>query len=436
MIRGIRLEGKKEATLLVWTLKRFDPPSKVRLFLKQSENSFAVPCVAAGDKVKAGEKIADPSNANSVAVHASLSGTITAVETFQHPVLGRAEAIEIESDKQDHKIPGLGAERRGWEQLAAEDLRNLYQESGLVELTLEMTPLHLKTEKSVKKLVLNACEPEPYLTSEHALMMSHPVEILKGVEILRRSLGAEEIVIITQDNKVEVAELLKSKIYFLKWKHVEVRVIPSVYPAGTSSMLQRVLNAEMPSFEIFNVATAFAVYEAIVLQKPLIERAMTVGGECLIEPKNVWARLGTDFEMLTKYAKNFLRQPGKVVLNGPMAGQAIESLQGSLIPGIQGLLALAEETVQEGQTESCIRSGRCIEVCPVEISPVMISLAAEQNLFEMAADYGAALCIACGNCTYICPSKRPMADLIRYAAKGPQKKTPPVRRKKKVLSPS
>jgi Na+-translocating ferredoxin:NAD+ oxidoreductase subunit C len=436
VIRGIRLEGKKEATLLVWTLKRFDAPAKVRIFLKYSEHCFALPIVQIGDKVKSGEKIAKPANPQSVPIHASMSGTITAIETFPHPVFGKAEAVEIETDKQDHKAPHLGTERRGWDQLSAEEVRSLFQDSGLVDLNPEMEPLHLKTEKPVQKLIINACEAEPYLTSEHALLMSHPVEILKGVELLRKAAGAESVTIVTQDNKVEAAELLKSKIYFLKWKHVEVRVIPSVYPAGTDKMLRRMLSAETPSYEIFNVATAYAVYEAVALQKPLIERALTLGGECFIEPKNVWARVGTEFETLTRYAKNFLRPAGKMVMNGPMAGQALEHLKYSLTAGMQGLLALPEETVREGMTESCIRSGRCVEVCPVEISPVMIALAAEKDWFEVSTQYGADACIECGNCTYICPSKKPLVELIRYAKGRNSKEFKSVRRQKKQLQGS
>ena len=392
-MQGIRLEGKKDATTLVWTLKRFDPPPKVCIPIN------GAPLVRVGDKVKTGQKIAEPTDSQSVSVHASLSGNITAIDIFPHPFLGRSQAIEIESDKQDQKIPGFGTERPAWQRLGPEELLTLFQDSGLVDLDLETTPVHLKALPA-PKLILNACEPEPYLTCEHALMMSHPLEILKGAEILRKAAGAEEVVIVTQDDKREAAEILKSKIYFLKWPHVQVQMTPSIYPA---------------QFEAFNIATAFAVYEAVVLQKPFIERAVTVGGECLIEPKNVWARMGTDFETLIKYARGFLRQPGKVLAGGPMTGAAQNSLAAAVTPGLPGLLALPEELVKPEQVEPCIRCGLCAAACPVDISPAMITLAAEQDLFELAKDYGAEACIECGNCTYVCPSKRPMLELVQYA---------------------
>jgi electron transport complex protein RnfC len=427
VIRGIRLEGKKDATLLVWTLKRFDPPAQVRIPIGNNLTS-----VNPGDKVKAGDLIAEPANAQSVAVHASISGTVTAVRSSSHPFFDSAEAVEIESDKQDLKCDGFGTERAGWDKLSSEELLSLFQSHGLVNLGAEMVPVHVKAAAQVSKLIINACEPEPYLTCEHALMMSHPVEILKGAEILRKAMGAEQVLIVTQDNKTEAAELLKSKIYFQKWKHFEVQIIPSVYPAGTDPMLRRQFGHE--PIEIFNAATAYAVHEAVVFQKPLIERPVTVGGECFIEPKNVWARLGTEFETLVKYARGFLRQPGKVVAGGPMTGKAQGNLKASLVPGLPGLLALPEETVKEEETHSCIRSGRCVEVCPVEISPVMITLAAERGLFQMAAEYGADACIQCGNCTYICPTKRPMAEWLRMAQRPPAKAPRLARRvKKKIL---
>lgn len=396
--RGIRLEGKKEATILVWTLKRFDPPAKVRI-------TADVPIVSLGDKVKTGQKISEPSDLQSVARHASISGTVTAMDS---------DAIEIESDKLDQKIASFGAERQGWDQLGPEALRSLFQDFGLVDLDAGMTPVHLKTAPKVQTLVLNACEPEPYLTSEHALMMGHPLEILKGAEILRKALGAQEIILLTQENKLEVAELFKSKIFFLKWNHARVEVIPNIYPPHFS----------YPDAITFNVATAFAVYEAIVFQKPLIERAMTVGGECLIEPKNVWARMGTEFDVLIKYAKGFLRQPGKIIWGGPMAGRALENLQTTVTPGMQGLLALPEELVKPEQVEPCIRCSKCVDACPVDISPALITLAAEQEQFALAMDYGAETCIECGNCSYVCPSKRPMVELIQYARNQNRRREP------------
>lgn len=411
MIQGIRLEGKKEATLLVWTLKRLDPPKKVRIPLRQSADVFSKARVSPGDKIRTGEVLADPANPQSVFIHSSVTGTVTAITLVPHPFLGAVEAVEIETALHEQKTVEFGIERKQWEQLSSEELLKLFQESGLLDMEPDMTPVHALASRKVKTLILNACEPEPYQTCEHALMMSHSPEILKGGEILRKACGAERLLVVIQDDKLEVAETIKSKIFLSKWKHVEIEIVPTLYPHGKESMIRRKYAKESAS--IFNVATAYAVYEAVVNQKPFIERVVTVGGECVLEPKNIWARVGMDFEAAIKSGKGFLRPPGKVIMGGPMAGIAQENLEAPVTAGVQAVLALPEELTRPRTEESCIRSGECVTVCPVEIHPAFITLAVEQGQMDLARDYGVDACIECGNCTYICPSKRPMADLLR-----------------------
>ena len=423
MRHGLRLDWKKEATLLAWTLRRSAPPSKVRIFLNLPAAPASRPCVETGESVRVGQTIARPGGPHSVAVHASISGVVSAIQKFLHPYGGEAEAIEIQSDSKDEKMPGLGEERKNWESLEPEELKKIFQECGLVQMRESMVPLHVKAGrgKKSKTLILNGCESEPYVTSAHALMMSHPVEILKGAEIFRKALSAERVHFVIEDNKLEVAELLQSKVYFLKWKHFDTSILPALYPQDNEKVLGRRFSAggrqaggEAP--EILDVTSAFAVWEAVARQKPLYERPLTVGGECVIEPKNFWARNGTPLEALFKNAKGLLRQPEKVILGGPMRGHLQKLLDIPILKGTTALLALPREITGTGEEEPCIRCGRCVEACPVEISPVMITLAAERNLFELAKEYGAGECTECGNCGFVCPSRRPMLELIRRAA--------------------
>ncbi len=423
---GIRLELKKEATLTSWTIRRPPPPVRVRIPLQQCQEGPSVPLVKVGDEVRLGQKIAAPENSSSVALHASISGKVTAISAFDAG-LESARAIEIESSGAEEKAGGMGTERTGWERLSASELLTQFQDFGLVSLAPGMASLHRKfSSGKIRRhtLVLNGCESEPYLTSEHALMMSHPVEIVKGAELLRRALQAERIILALEDNKLEAGELLKSKIYFLKWKQVEVKIFPSFFPQQAEPLLLRSLLktdssslAAHPSGFLFeNIATAFAVFEAVALQKPLVERAVTVGGECVVEPKNLWLRIGTRFEDALKLCRGLLREPRKVIRGGPMTGEAESHLGVPVVKGTQAILALPKEVARPVEIQPCIRCGRCLEACPVEISPAMITLAAERNLWEVAEDYGIRHCIACGNCAYVCPSKRPMVELIRYAS--------------------
>ncbi len=404
---GLRLEGKKEATLTPWTIHRPSPPRRVLL------PGLATWCQAPR-LARLGEKIGE--TREGIPVHASISGEVRETDG----------GVEIVSDGREESLPEIGHERPGWDSLPPTDLQEIIRSSGAAPLG-QNCPLENRfagtgspepdrqNRIAVDTVILNGCESEPYLTSDHALMMSHPLEILKGGEILRRALGAKEVVVATEENKEEVAELLRSKIFFQRGSHLRVEVLPSRYPQGHPSLLTESLELDAP---VFGISEAFAVYEAVVLQKPFYERVVTLSGECLAQPKNVWLRVGTMVDEAVKSARGFLREPGKVVLGGPMTGIEISDLKTPIDRSTPGILALGREVLDFNRVEPCIRCGRCVEACPVSISPALISLAVEKELFELAEEYGAPHCIGCGNCAYVCPAKRPMVQLIQRARTG------------------
>ncbi|MBI3312746.1 MAG: RnfABCDGE type electron transport complex subunit C [Candidatus Omnitrophica bacterium] len=433
---GLRLNAKKESTLIAWTIARPRSPQKVRIPLMAANMPAATALVKVGDRVRLGEKIARPDHPDGVAVHASLSGEITAIRSFSHPIRKTSPAIEITNDGRD-EIVETGASKPNWEKLSREEMFSLFQDSGIVDLGESNVPVHVKIRKALEgggkihTLILNGCESEPYLSSDHALMMSHPVEILKGAEVLRHILGAAQVLIALEDNKLEPAELLKSKIYFLKWKNFDTTILPTCYPQEDESWLvpSVLLNHSLQPSDntlVFSVATAFAVYEAVFLQKPFYEKALTVGGECVIEPKNIWVRIGTSFSDCVKNARGLLREPGRVIMGGPMRGVAQSSLEIPVTAGTRAILALPKELIEErnaADIEPCIRCGRCLEVCPAEISPAQITLAVEKNLFEFIEEEDVKLCTECGLCSYVCPAHRPMTELMREAKTNKQIET-------------
>ncbi|MBN1689347.1 MAG: RnfABCDGE type electron transport complex subunit C [Candidatus Omnitrophica bacterium] len=424
---GICLEGKKEASLISWAIGRISLAERVRIPLTNSLRERVEPMIEIGEDVGLGQKIAVPASVDSVSVHASISGRITDIRDFPYPLGGMRTAIEITAHEENRREFYQPIEREDWNNLSREEILKICQELGLVDLVPEMHPLHKKILKVGEKssfLIINACESEPYITTNHALLMSHPVEVLKGAEILRKTLGAERVLLALEDHQLEVAELIKSKIYFLRWKNYEVKLFRARYPQGNPSILASdILKAKFEGSgkfaeieaPVFDAATLYALYEAVVYQKPLIERPVTIGGGCTVESRNVWLPIGASFQDVLRKCRGLLREPGKLLMGGPMRGFAQQSYEVPVLKGTQAILALPREVVKKGKEGPCIRCNRCVEACPVEISPVLVATASEFGDFDLARTYGAEQCIECGNCSYICPAKRPMLDWIRAA---------------------
>jgi len=414
---GLRLERKKDASLLNWNLKRPLSPAKVRVVIP----SGSLPCVAEHESVQTGMKIAASQTTDGVAVHASMPGVIGKIERVSDASGGSSLTVEIRRQGEPRPAPANFTEtRKGWEQIPAAELPEIFRQAGLVTTDAAMEPVHAKLRRhsGVRTIVVNVCEPEPYITCEQILTQSHPVEILRGAELLKKAACAARIVFAVEECNSEVIELLKSKIYFLKWDYAEVRSVPARYPQGLESLLlEEWFGEKKDEAVIFPASTAFAVYEAVAHQKPFYERVVTVGGECVVEPRSLWLPLGISFQDAIQTCKGVMREPRKVILGGPMAGTAQSDLAVPVTAGTAAILALPKEIAKEEVPEPCLRCKRCVDTCPVAVSPAMITLAAEQKEYEIAQAWGASRCIECGNCAYVCPSKRPMLALI-HAAKS------------------
>ena len=425
MIGGISLEDKKEASITEWSIRKPLPAQKVYIPLQEAAGASLKCTVHLNQRVAVGDKIADASDPQSVPLYSGVDGQVTDFVEVDLPQGRRSRAVEIKTSGYDAPPKHWERSQQDWKQLSRSKLLAVFRERGLVELNASMMPLHTKIKQASKRtslLIVNACESEPYLTAEYALMMSYPNEILKGAEVLRQAVDAERVLIVTENNKLEAAELLQSKRFLRKLDHFDVKIVKSRYPQGSPvSLLRDFAGYDLRDWAegfgapaiIFDVATIFAVYEAVFLDKPLFERVVTIGGECIAESHNVWFPFGTYVKDAMKVCRGLLRAPRKIVLGGPMRGMSIPHENVPIQAGTQGVLALPKEVATEEKTRACIRCGLCVEVCPVAISPVMITLAAERDEMDLAREYGAEHCIECGNCTYICPSKRPMLDLIR-----------------------
>ena len=410
---GIRLERKKDASLLNWNLKRPYPPEKIRIPIPPS----AWPCIRVGEIVQTGQKIAEPQGPEGVSIHTGMSGVVEKIAVFPNATGTESRMIEIRK-RGEPKVPSPAETRKEWEQIPAEELLRIFQHSGLVTTDPLMEPVYAKLGRhaGARTIIINGCEPEPYITCEQVLTTSHPLEILKGAELLKKAIGAEKILFAFESCNLEMVELIKSKIYFLKWEHTEVRTVPALYPQGLECTL---LQAWFPGGEdkavVFPASTAFAVYEAVVQQKSFYERVVTVGGECVVEPRSLWLPVGISFHDAIHACKGVMREPQKILMGGPMAGTAQRTAEVPVMAGTNAILALSKEVAKEESEEPCIRCNLCVDHCPVSLSPVMITLAAERKEFAIAEEWNVTDCVECGNCAYVCPSKRPMLKLIRMA---------------------
>ena len=439
MFRALKIDDKKAQSLVSWAIKRPRAPQSVIMPLRCGSEPAAEACVETGQHVRAGEKIADALAPGAVNRHAPFAGKVTRMGYLPHPVLGETPGIEIHGGDFPESFTSAGP---AVEVMAGNgrdrSLLPFFRDMGLVDLDAAMQPLHTKIAEArgsaLDVLMINGCDPEPYITSNHALAMSHALEILKGAEILRQAAGARHLVLAFQKNQMEAAEIVRSKIFFLRWEHAEVVIQPSAYPYGLNDLvLWHVLGTNARGAAaakhralVLNLATAFAVYEAVEQGKPLIERAVTIGGECVVEAKNVCVPLGTRLEEAFRFCGGLLRDPGRVLINGPMAGQAQTSLEVPVLPGTAALLALAKEITVIRETLPCDRCGLCVEICPSDLAPAGLVLAAERGEWQDARAAGIEHCIECGGCAFICPSRLPMAHFIHQAkaALGPVIRSP------------
>ncbi len=427
--RGLKLPGFKDETLVDRFLYVAHPPAIATIPLLQHKGAPAKPIVKTGDKVLLGQKIAASVGEDSVAVHASVSGEVIAIGPFPHPHLGVAEAIQIKNDGLE--MPASAAADKNPAKCVDDELMRIVEEAGLVDLNEEGEPLAAKLKKArasgIRTLIVNACESEPFITALHVMMVAKSSEIIRGILLAEKLSGATKVIVAIEDNKLDALEVLGSRLYGFNAKEIELKRLPVKYPQGHPAVLVSTLTgcsldkARDPLSQgalVLDMATCFALCEAVYSGKPLYERVITVSGQTIARPKNLLVRIGMSLENVLFECGGTLRSPLRVLTGGPMHGAAQAGLSAPITKQTSALLSLSAEVEYPGTPAPCIRCGACAEVCPAELEPAIITLAAEQGEFGIARDFHISQCIECGNCTYICPSKRPMASLLKYAKAG------------------
>jgi len=290
------------------------------------------------------------------------------------------------------------------------------------------TYIKLSPPKPVDTLIVNGAECEPYLTCDYRLMIEKTKEIMLGIESVAKCLGVKKVFIAIEDNKPEAVKLFEDAI---RNTHYAVRVLKSMYPqGGEKQLIKNVLGKEVPSgklpFDIgvvvHNVGTIFAIYEAVYLSKPLIERVVTVTGSGIENPKNVLARIGTPIKELIDFCGPQKEKPAKIIIGGPMMGIAQYTDEVPVIKSTTGVLLFNQQEAAIYEEEFCIRCGACVRECPVGLMPCLINLASEKESWVLTKNYGALDCIECGICSYVCPANRRLVQSIKRAKLEAMKK--------------
>jgi Na+-translocating ferredoxin:NAD+ oxidoreductase subunit C len=269
-------------------------------------------------------------------------------------------------------------------------------------------------------LIINGVECEPYLTSDHQLMMEKSEEILIGVTILMRALGVDKAMIGIENNKPDAIAKLSNLVE--KHKGISVHALEVKYPqGGEKQLIKALINREVPSGKlpidvgtvVHNTGTAFAVYEAVQKNKPLFERIVTITGKSLPNPGNFRVRIGSPVAMLIEAAGGMPENTGKIVNGGPMMGKALGSPEVPVVKGTSGIILFPENEAKRVEWKPCIRCSKCITVCAMGLQPYLLMSLAERSLLEKAEKEKITDCMECGSCSYVCPAGRPLLDYIR-----------------------
>ncbi|MDP2899205.1 MAG: electron transport complex subunit RsxC [bacterium] len=400
-------------------------PKLVRLPLQQHIGAPAKSVVEVGQHVKRGQLIAEAGGYVSAAVHASVSGKVTAIRPLPHPFGSKLPAIEIESDTWDTPLEetvSIG----DVESLTPDQIIEAVHRAGIVGMGGAAFPTHVKLKPpkgvTIHTLILNGAECEPYLTCDFRVMIERPDDVVAGARLLQKAVSAKRIVIGIEANKEEAIETMSEAAG--DFSDIAVESVEVKYPQGSELQLIKALaGIELPKsklpleagFVVQNVVTALAVFEAVTKGKPLYERVVTVSGDGVKEPGNFLVRLGTSFGELLEQAGAVAEDAAKVIMGGPMMGLAQHTYEVPVIKGTSGIVVFREEEVEIAEALACIRCARCETRCPAGLATARIGLAAEFGKFEIAEALKVMECIECGCCSYVCPSKRPMTHYMKAA---------------------
>lgn len=403
-------------------IKEFPVPKQVIIPFSQHTGKPATPLVKKRQEVKTGEKIGESAGFISAPIHSSVTGKIKGLETVLLPNGNSTLAAIIEVTGED-KFAEPTWPMKDISELTPEEVRQIAREAGIVGLGGAVFPTSVKIsppkEYPIDSVIVNGSECEPYLTSDHRLMVEHAEEIFHAAELLRNTVGASRGYIAIEDNKPDAIEAFEKVVNGVEgWEVVSLK---TRYPQGAEkSLIKVILNREVPmgglpfhvGALVQNVGTLFALYEAATKGIPLIKRVVTVTGDGVSEPSNFMVRIGTSAREVLEAAGADLENAEKVIFGGPMMGISVKSVDIPVIKSTSGILVM--RSARKPKVYPCLYCGRCVVACPLHITPTRLVKYIEAGMWDQAKEFGLFNCMECGCCSYVCPSNIPLVHWIKY----------------------
>lgn len=411
------------------------PGKELAYLVSQHIGAPAKPIVKKGDRVLAGQMIAEAGGFVSAPVYASVSGVVKGIEKRLTATGGYCDAIIVENDEVYESV--AFEETKDITQLSKDEICGKIQKAGIVGMGGAGFPTHVKLSpkepEKIKYILVNGAECEPYLTSDYRIMLEQPEKLVGGLKVILQLFDGAKGYICIEDNKPEgiakLQELVEGEA------NIEVQPLKTKYPQGAERMLIYAVTGETINSSMLpadagcivdNVDTVVSIYEAVAEGKPLMQRIVTVTGDGVNTPSNFRAPVGMDFQELLDAAGGFKEQPEKIIAGGPMMGFALFDLNIPTTKTTSALLCLTKDEVAEFAESPCINCGRCVEACPELLVPSRLAKFANNGLSDMFEKWNGMECVECGSCSFICPAKRQLAQSIKT-----MKKTIIAERKKK-----
>ena len=414
---GVHPNERKEFTEHL-PLKQFPDPEEVVIPLSMHAGAPANPVVQVGDTVKVGQKIGEAAGFISAPVHSSVSGTVTAIEEHGHATRGTCLSVVIKSDGKNTLDESVKP-RKPLEELTPDEIVEIVKEAGIVGMGGAGFPtsVKLKPAKPVDTILLNGCECEPLLTADHRVLLEYADDVIYGLKAIMKAVDAERGMIVIEDNKHDAIELMKEKT--AAFDNMDVVVARTKYPQGAEKMLiKRVTGRKVPSGGlpadvgciVSNISTTKAISDAIQKGMPLVERVVTVTGEHVKNPGNFVVKIGTNTGDLLDYCGAETGGDVTVKAGGPMMGFVLSDVNVPIMKGSNGIIAVdTDHTVEQ----PCIKCGRCMDVCPMELSPLYFAKYADEENWQGMKEKNVMDCVECRCCEYICSSKIPLVTKIK-----------------------